>query len=104
MVNRKAFGSFIQNPLNAGLPTSMRRLEHKGDVLYLIVHKTRFEIDYSSPQSLRSSLFLNAKDSMEVGHVQLAWSCLIDNKRYESAFGFTGDNEGQSLQMVKQGW
>lgn len=102
-LNRSLYGSFVQDPLNAGLPLSLRGMRKSVDVIYLIVHKPKLEMDYRSPKKLRDSLFLNSTDNLNVGHVQLAWSCEVDNKRYESAFGFTGELNSQALHLLKKG-
>ena len=100
------YRSFTQFPLNAGLPRVLHQvngaLSFKNKV-YVLVHKTELDLDFQSPKKMMHQ-FQEAGGMPDLGHVQVAWSCNVDGKTYESATGFTGESDGQGFRLAMGGF
>ena len=110
LVPRNGVRSFLQYPLTAGLPKILTRLNfqlthnNQRNIVYVIVHEPDYELDYRSPEALRISLLKNDISKLSVGHMQIAWSCKINDRLYESATGFSGDSSNISYDLIKNGF
>ena len=105
------YRSFLQHPLNAGLPRSLlddvKEIEKEyqsNNIILLLIHKSVVNLDLKRPGDFLKNLADNYHNSYSLGHVQLAWSCELINGSYKSATGFTGEMSEQSMELAKSGW
>lgn len=100
--------SAVVFPLDPGLPDFLRPYVDGENRLFLIIHRTPFNIEKTSLWAhiwlILQSSFSDSRDDIDLGHVQFAWSCALRGKRMEGASGFTGDQRNLSLSYAKDTW
>ncbi len=101
---------FLKNP---GLPRILKPVRDQilnqkahANILFLIVTKPKVEINWSDFSDIKKR-FLEIQSNDEdvnLGHVQWAWSCRLQNTQHEGASGFNGDQTNSILKNANAGW
>jgi hypothetical protein len=83
----------------------------ESNYVFLFVYRSTSYLDWSNPSGLaKTTLFsqINRRlkgDASSIGHAQVAWHCNDGNGNITSgATGQTGQNGGEGLELVKNGW
>lgn len=102
--------SFIQYPLSAGVGLNVKSLisEYQkrkfSNVALIFIHHPNQFINFKKPHQIAGKLIKNGKFETNFGHMQLAWSCNIKGKIFESSLGYTGDSAQKMIKMIKSGF
>lgn len=102
IANKNPKDKFFFDPINAGFPKGIEKVNTTKDMFYLIVHKGKDEERFNSIKDIYRYVASPKNSPVDLGHVQLAWSCKLKDKKVESGIGFTADIEQELRSLIQQ--